>query len=95
MIEVNFVMKGDWLIFVLKEGEECIPIVESGWEKDLASGTFVCFRVVTGYAENSGRVARRLETLLGLHHASRGREYERVWSHEDQGSKGRCRAIDL
>ena len=69
-IEITFVAKGDWMILFLKKGKESVPIVESGWEKDLLGGTFVCFRVVTDYSWNDGRVARRLEVLRGLHHAS-------------------------
>ena len=69
-IEVTFVTKGDWLILFLKEGEECIPVIKLGQDEDMASGTFVCFGVVAGDMRNGGCVARRVETLRGLHHTS-------------------------
>ena len=69
-IEISFVTKDDWLILFLKEGEERIPVIQSGWDEDVVSGTFMCFGVVTCDARNGGHIARWLETLRGLHHAS-------------------------
>ena len=69
-IEVTFVMKGDWLILYLKEGEECIPVIKLGQDEDMVSSTFVHFGVVAGDMRNGGCIARGLETLRGLHHAS-------------------------
>ena len=69
-VEISFVMKGDWLILFLKEGEEHIPVIKSGWDEDVASSTFMCFGVVMCDARNGGHVARQLETLNGLHHTS-------------------------
>ena len=70
VIMVTFVMKGNWLILFLKEGKEHVPVIKLGQDEDMLSGTFMCFRVVTGDVRNGGRVARWLETLRGLHHAS-------------------------
>ena len=68
--EITFVMKCDWAILFLKEGKECVPVTELGWDEDMISGTFVHFRVVLGDAWNDEHVARQLETLNGLHHTS-------------------------
>ena len=46
--ECILVTKCDWVILFLKEGEECIPVVESGWDEDVVSSTFLHFGVVSG-----------------------------------------------
>ena len=56
--EVSFIAKGNWLIFFLKEGKKCIPVVESGQEEGVMGSTFMCFRVVTGDSGNDGHVCK-------------------------------------
>ena len=68
--EINLVMKCDWVILFLKEGKECVPVVESGWDKDVVSGTFMHFRVVLDDGWNDECIVRWLETQDGLHHAN-------------------------
>ena len=68
--EIIFVAKCDQVVLFLKEGKGCVPIVESGWDEDVISSTFVCFRVVLGDAWNGGHIARKFKTQSGFHHTS-------------------------